>query len=122
MTADRTTAALACVRRGLTRSQIDSASRALAGVYLASASRMKIWPHLCARPHPQETLARARQRRSPHSSHKAAKCGHALVALVEGGQQLVEELRVLGNNVLARLVVDVGERGHGVRDDLRASS
>ena len=40
-----TTALLACCRRGDTRSMMPSASRGSAGVYLASESRMKTWPH-----------------------------------------------------------------------------
>mmetsp|Transcript_90941 Transcript_90941/g.278402 ORF Transcript_90941/g.278402 Transcript_90941/m.278402 type:complete len:268 (-) Transcript_90941:363-1166(-) len=40
-----TTAELACDRRAVTRSVMDSASLLLEGSYVASASRMKTWPH-----------------------------------------------------------------------------
>mmetsp|Transcript_15297 Transcript_15297/g.49943 ORF Transcript_15297/g.49943 Transcript_15297/m.49943 type:complete len:257 (-) Transcript_15297:356-1126(-) len=45
LTADRTTAELACCSRGVTRSMIDSASRASDGLYRARESRMKTCPH-----------------------------------------------------------------------------
>mmetsp|Transcript_72526 Transcript_72526/g.161159 ORF Transcript_72526/g.161159 Transcript_72526/m.161159 type:complete len:257 (+) Transcript_72526:2049-2819(+) len=45
LTADSTTAEFACWRRGVTRSIIDSASRLSFGMYSASESRMKTWPH-----------------------------------------------------------------------------
>mmetsp|Transcript_32481 Transcript_32481/g.85523 ORF Transcript_32481/g.85523 Transcript_32481/m.85523 type:complete len:255 (-) Transcript_32481:304-1068(-) len=45
LTALSTTAELACCRRGTTRSMMPSASCPLAGVYLASESRMKTCPH-----------------------------------------------------------------------------
>lgn len=39
--ADKTTAEFACCRRGVTRSMMDSASRASEGLYSARESRMK---------------------------------------------------------------------------------
>lgn len=44
--AERTTAQLACCRRGVMRSTIFSASRTSFALYLDSASSMKTWPHL----------------------------------------------------------------------------
>mmetsp|Transcript_37360 Transcript_37360/g.93847 ORF Transcript_37360/g.93847 Transcript_37360/m.93847 type:complete len:255 (-) Transcript_37360:404-1168(-) len=44
-TAPRTTAELACCRRGVTRSQMFSASRASRGLCFAMELRMKTWPH-----------------------------------------------------------------------------
>ena len=41
--AESTTAELACCSRGVTRSMIDSASLAAAGLYSARESRMKTW-------------------------------------------------------------------------------
>lgn len=46
LTAERTTAALAWARRGVTLSQILWASFSSLGVKLAKESKMKIWPHL----------------------------------------------------------------------------
>lgn len=44
--AERTTAQLACCKRGVIRSTIFSASRTSFALYLDSASSMKTWPHL----------------------------------------------------------------------------
>lgn len=51
LTADITTAELACCRRGVTRSMIPSASRPSAGLYLASESRMNTWRERRTRAH-----------------------------------------------------------------------
>lgn len=46
LTAESTTAQLACCSLGVTRSTIFSASRASAALYLERASNIKTWPHL----------------------------------------------------------------------------
>lgn len=46
LTAESTTAQLACCSRGVTRSTIFSASRASGALYLERASKIKTWPHL----------------------------------------------------------------------------